>query len=123
MNTKTDAQTGSALDTVKWLVAGLLVAGGMVGFYYFSDILLLLRILSLLAVAGIAIFIVFHTAKGQQTWRFIQDTHLEVRKVVWPSRQETIHTTIIVIVMVLIIALMIWVVDSILFWIVKTVTG
>jgi len=123
MNTKVDVQSDDRLDPVKWLVAVLLLVGAIVGFYYFEETSALLRVVLLLAAVGVAFFVASLTAKGRKGHQFIRDTHLEVRKVVWPSRQETIQTTGIVIVMVLVIALMIWVVDSILFWIVQTLTG
>jgi preprotein translocase subunit SecE len=123
MNTKADAQAGDKLDTVKWLVAGLLVAGGLAVFYFSPEVAVWLKALAVLATTGMAVFVASRTGKGRQAWGFIQDTHIEVRKVVWPSRQETIQTTGIVIAMVLVIALMIWAVDSILFWIVQTLTS
>ena len=123
MNTKVDTQSESRLDPVKWLVAVLLLVGAVVGFYYYEETSPLLRVTLLLAAVGTAFFIASLTAKGRKARQFIRDTHLEVRKVVWPSRQETMQTTGIVIVMVLLIALMIWMVDSILFWIVQTLTS
>lgn len=123
MNTKVDAQSDDRLDPIKWLVAVLLLVGAVAGFYYYQETPALLRVVILLAAAGAAFFVASLTAKGRKARQFIHDTHLEVRKVVWPTRQETIQTTGIVIVMVLIIALMIWMVDSILFWIVQKLTG
>ena len=123
MNTKVDVQSEDRLDPVKWLVTVLLLVGSVVGVYYFEETSALLRVVLLLAAVGAAFFIASLTFKGRRARQFIRDTHLEVRKVVWPSRQETIQTTGIVIVMVLIIALMIWMIDSILFWIVQTLTG
>jgi preprotein translocase subunit SecE len=122
MSSKVDTATGNKLDVVKWLIAGIVLFAGLAGFYYFSETSALLRVVGLLIAVGVAVFAVSSTDKGRQARGFIQDTHLEVRKVVWPSRQETLQTTGIVLVMVLIIALMIWLVDSILFWIVQTLT-
>jgi preprotein translocase subunit SecE len=122
MNTKADAQSDDKLDVVKWLLAAVLLIAGLGGFYYFSDSSTLLRVLGLLSALAVAVGLVFTTMQGRRGWGFIQETQLEVRKVVWPSRQETIRTTGLVIVMVIIIALMIWIIDSILFWIVQTLT-
>jgi preprotein translocase subunit SecE len=123
MNTKVDTQSDERLDPIKWLASVLLLVGAVFGFYYYEETSTLLRVLLLLVATGAALFVASLTVKGRQSRQFIRDTHLEVRKVVWPSRQETVQTTGIVIVMVLIIALMIWMVDSILFWIVQKLTG
>lgn len=122
MSSKVDAAAGNKLDVVKWLIAGILLFAGLAGFYYFSEVSALLRVVGLLVAAGVAVFLVSGTDKGRKAWGFMQDTHLEVRKVVWPSRRETVQTTAIVLVMVLIIAVMIWLIDSLLFWIVQTLT-
>jgi preprotein translocase subunit SecE len=122
MNIKADAQSDDRLDVVKWSLAALMLLLGLGGFYYFSDASTLARVLGLLASFAVAIGLAFKTVQGRRGWGFIQDTHLEVRKVVWPSRQETVRTTGLVIVMVIIIALMIWLIDSLLFWIVQSLT-
>jgi preprotein translocase subunit SecE len=81
------------------------------------------RVISLLAIASLAIWIALATEKGRQTKEFLREAHLEVRRVVWPTRQETVQMTGIVLVMVLIVSLIIWVVDSILMWMVRYFTG
>ena len=110
-------------DFLKWVVAIVLIAVGMVGFYYFSDQSLLARVVGLLALSGIAIFLASTTAKGKESLEFLGEAHTEVRKVVWPTRQETIQTTAIVLGMVLLVAIFIWMLDSALFWIVSSLTG
>lgn len=124
MNAKTEASSAHKLDTVKWLGVFLLLAAGLTFFYYFSEnTSVLLRVVVLLAAAGASVYIALQTAKGQGAWAFAQQSHLEVRKVVWPTRQETLQMTGVVILMVIIVALMIWAIDSILFWLVRMVTG
>jgi len=123
MNAKADSPADNdRLDTVKWLVAAILLGVGIVGFYYFDTVSTVIRVLVLLLIAGGVVFLLYTTQKGRFAWGFIQEAHLEVRKVVWPSRQETLQTTGIVILMVLVVALMIWLIDSLLFWIVQTLT-
>jgi len=117
------AETSYGFDTVKWLSIWALLAVGVFGFYHFADALMIFRVLGLLAIVGVVIGIALTTAKGQSAWGFTQETQIEVRKVVWPSRKETIQTTLIVLVMVLIMAILIWMVDSLLFWIVQTLTN
>ena len=118
----TDAQV-SSLDTVKLAVALLLLAGGVVGFYIFKDQLLLVRVLGLLAVAGIAIAVASQTDKGRSIWGFIGNTRTEVRKVVWPTRQETIQTTMTVLFMVFLLGVFLWLLDMFLFWAIRVLTG
>lgn len=124
MSTKTDATPSSnKLDTLKWLLVLLLLSTGIVGFYYFAEHSLLLRVVSLLGIVGLAIFIALQTEKGRSTKNFLQQTQIEVRKVVWPTRQETVQMTGIVILMVVLVALIIWMLDSLLFWLVRLFTG
>lgn len=123
MSTKTDAAASNKLDFFKWLLVVLLLGVGIVSFYYFAEHSLLLRILGLLLVMGIAILIASTTTKGHSTLKFLRDSHLEVRRVVWPTRQETVQMTGVVFVMVMLVALIIWLVDSILFWLVRWLTG
>lgn len=119
MSTKTTSNTS---DKLKWLSVVLLLSIGIVSFYTL-EYSLLIRVVGLLVIVAIVAVIAFSTTKGQKTKTFIRDTNIEVRKVVWPTRQETIQMTGIVIVMVIILALFIWAVDSLLWWIVQYLTG
>jgi len=123
MSTKTDATTSDKFDTIKWLLVMVLLGTSIVGFYTFAEHSLLLRVVSLLGIVGLAIFIALQTDKGRRTKDFLQQTHIEVRKVVWPTRQETMQMTGIVLIMVLLVALIIWGLDSVLFWLVRLFTG
>ncbi len=123
MNAKTDAAVSNKLDTPKWLFFIILLAGGIFGFYFFEEHSLLLRVISLLAVIGLAVYIASTTEKGRNTLGFVREAQIEVRKVVWPSRQETLQVTAIVIGMVVLVAIMIWLFDSILMWLVGLLTG
>jgi preprotein translocase subunit SecE len=109
------------LDRVKLIVAALLVTGGFVSFYYYHDqVALLYRVLILLAAIGAAIGITVTTALGAQLVAFARGSYIEMRKSVWPSRREATQTTMIVLVMVSIVGLMIFIIDSILQWVIKT---
>jgi preprotein translocase subunit SecE len=123
MNVKTDVPAGDKLDTVKWGTVGLLVAAGIGCFYYFSQRSTLLGVLVMLALFGFAVFTALRTAKGRFAWWFLREAQTEVRKVVWPTRQETIQTTGMIILMVIIVSLLIWMIDSILFWLVQSLTS
>lgn len=122
MTAKTES-VSSAFDIVKLLFAAILVVGGIVAFYYFADQSLLYRVLGLVGILGISLLAVFTTTFGHNIWGFIQDARMEVRKVVWPSKQETLQTTLLVVVMVLIVGLILWLLDMFLFWGVRVLTG
>jgi len=122
MNAKTE-EKGSALDTVKLLLAVIIISVGIVGFYFYEDQVLWVRLLGLLVVIGLALFIAGQTAFGRKTRGFISDAHIEVRKVVWPTRQETMQTTLVIAIAVLITSLFLWGVDSLLFVVVRALTG
>ena len=109
----------STLDIVKLVLAlGLLVAS-IVGFYLFEEASLLYRVLGLLAVAGLGVFVASTTTKGKGLLSFMGAARTEVRKVVWPSRQETMQTTLMVFIIVTILSIFLWFVDMLLGWGVK----
>ena len=122
MNAKTE-EAGSGLDTVKLLVVVALLVAGVYGFYSFAEQPLWVRLAGLLIVVGAAVFVVLQTAVGRTVWQFAVDARTEVRKVVWPSRQETLQTLLIIVIAVLLTALFMWAVDSLLFSIVRLLTG
>lgn len=110
MVTKTE-QPASSIDTVKLVTALLILIGGVVGFYHFEDASQLLRVIGMLVVAGIVFFIVSTTEIGRRGLGFARDSRVEVRKVVWPTRQETLQTTVAVLIMVILVAIMLWLFD------------
>lgn len=122
MNSKVEA-TGSKADTAKLSVALVLVVAGAVAFNYYGDESLLIRVLAMLAVVGVALAIALQTVQGRRTLGFVKDARTEVRKVVWPSRRETVQTSLIVLIMVVIVGILLWVMDSFLLWAVKLLTG
>jgi len=113
--TKTE-HTTSGFDTVKLTTALLGLIAGVVGFYYFEDESQLLRVIGMLAVVAVAFFIVTTTNIGQRSLGFVRDARVEVRKVVWPTRQEATQTTIAVLIMVVLVAIMLWLFDMVLGW-------
>lgn len=117
-------ETGtSALDIIKLVLAVLLVVSGVGGFYYLAEESLLYRVLGLVAIAVVALVLVFTTQIGHKLAVFFKDSRTEVRKVVWPSRQETTQTTILVVVMVFVVGVFLWLLDMFLFWGVRVLTG
>ncbi|WP_462322260.1 preprotein translocase subunit SecE [Halochromatium sp.] len=113
MNARAEAAS-TGLDTAKLAVAVLLLVGGIWAFYFFAGYSVLLRTLGLLVIASGAAALALTSVQGKRLWRFALDSRMEVRKVVWPTRQETIQTTLIVIVMVFILGLILWLFDTIL---------
>nr|CAA6801611.1 MAG: Preprotein translocase subunit SecE (TC 3.A.5.1.1) [uncultured Thiotrichaceae bacterium] len=127
MSTKAEQQTNS-LDTIKLVVALVLLFVGIAGFYYFADwqgepVSLLYRVLGLLAVMGVAAYIALTSASGKRLMSFMQDSRTEVRKMVWPTRVETMQTTLMVFVIVFVLTLFLWLVDMLLGWGVKSLLG
>ena len=115
MVTKTEQST-SAIDTFKLMTAVLVLIAGVVGFYYFEEESQLLRVLGMLGVAVIAFLIAATSDQGRRALGFVKDARVEVRKVVWPTRQETLQTTVAVLFMVILVAIMLWLFDMFLGW-------
>lgn len=122
MNARTEAGA-TGLDTVKLVAAAILLIAGIYGFYHFAAYSTLLRVVGLLAIGGLAAAIALQTDQGRRLWQFAGDARNEVRKVVWPTRQETLQTTLIVIVMVLILGIILWLFDMMLMSILRFLTG
>ncbi|MDE1169311.1 MAG: preprotein translocase subunit SecE [Pseudomonas sp.] len=122
MTPKAEAQD-SRFDLLKWLVVVALVVVGVVGNHHFSASPLLYRVLALLVIAGVAAFVGLQTAKGKSFFILAKEARTEIRKVVWPTRQETTQTTLIVVAVVLVMALLLWGLDSLLGWLVSLIVG
>lgn len=111
------------MDKLKLIISVVLIAAGIAGFYYYADQALLYRVLGLLAVIGVSIAIALTSQVGGETLAFGRNAVLEVRRSVWPTRAETVQTTLIVLVMVILVGLMLWLFDMFLLWAVKLLTG
>ncbi|MCV4111354.1 preprotein translocase subunit SecE [Pseudomonas aeruginosa] len=122
MNAKAEAKE-SRFDLLKWLLVAVLVVVAVVGNQYFSAQSILYRVLGILVLAVIAAFLALQTAKGQAFFSLAKEARVEIRKVVWPSRQETTQTTLIVVAVVLVMALLLWGLDSLLGWLVSMIVG
>ncbi|MDD4915021.1 MAG: preprotein translocase subunit SecE [Methylococcales bacterium] len=106
----------SIIDIVKLVLSPIFVIAGVAAFYYFSDIQLLYRVLVLIAVVSLAIGVCFTTARGRSVWGFMLESRQEFHRVVWPTREETIRTTLLVFAMVVLVAFVLWLLDTFLFW-------
>lgn len=111
------------LDGLKWLLVVALVAAGVVGNSYYSDVAVLYRVLALVAGGAVAAFIAVNTAKGMAFWTLLREAQAEFRRVVWPTRQEVNQTTLIVVAVVIVMALILWALDSFLGWLASLIIG
>ncbi len=99
------------LDLVKWAVVAAIVAGSIYANSYFATESLLFRTLGLLVAAGAAGWIAAQTVRGRSFVNLCLDARVEIRKVVWPTRQETTQTTIVVLIVIFIVAFILWLLD------------
>jgi len=123
MNANTEEQVTSSFDTVKWGVVFLLLAGAVAGNYVYGEASVLIRAVAVVVAVAVAGLIALQTEKGSNALIFAKEARTEVRKVVWPTRQEAVQTTGIVLVVTLLMSLLLWGLDSVLFWLVGLVTG
>ena len=129
MNTQAESSAPVA-DIIKQVFSVILVVAGIAAFYYFStdradfkEVRLLYRVLGLVALISAVLAMVLTTELGRTVWNFALESRQEVRKVVWPTREETMRTTLLVFAMVFIVGLILWLLDMFLFWGVRFLTG
>lgn len=123
MNVKIVERKSSKKDGFLWIIIGLLFLGGLGAYYYFRDVVWSLRVAGGLLLVCAMVAIALQTKVGQHVWKFIKEARTELRKVTWPTRSEVVQTTLIVILMVIIMSLILWGIDSILMWAVSWFTG
>src|SRR6185437_8998331 len=114
---------GGSVDAVKLVVAVLLIIAGIVAFYVLQTQPDWVRWSAVAAGIVLAIVVFGSSGRGRAIWRFILDSRQEMRKVAWPTRQETIQTTLVVFVFVLIVGFFFWALDLFLSWAVRFLTG
>ncbi|MGI9232236.1 MAG: preprotein translocase subunit SecE [Woeseiaceae bacterium] len=124
MVTQTEQSESGVLDTIKLLLSAAALVGGLYAYYYYEpQIAQALRVLMVLAGTAAGIGIAMTSTQGQRLWHFIQGSRVEIRKVVWPTKQETTQTAIAVFVFTLIMSLFFWALDSGLLWLTRTLVG
>jgi preprotein translocase subunit SecE len=104
-------------------LAVLALVAGIGGYYFLGDKALLLRVLVLLGALALATTIALQTETGRTAWGFTKDAQVELRKVVWPNRKETVQVTLVVVAMVVAVSIFMWIVDWALLAAVKALTG
>ncbi|SQI43837.1 Preprotein translocase subunit SecE [Leminorella richardii] len=124
MSANTETQgSGGKLDTVKWIVVAALIVVAIVGNFMYREYSVFLRATAVVVVIGIAFVIAMLTAKGKATLEFARASRIEMRKVIWPTRQEALHTTLIVAAVTVVMSLILWGLDGILVRLVSFITG
>ena len=106
---------------MKWLLVLLVVGGGIYANAEYATTALVYRMLAGIGVLAVAVAL--QTAQGQSAWELAREARVEIRKVVWPTRQETTQTTLIVVGVVLLVGLMLWGMDSGLSWGIQAIIG
>ena len=122
MSAKAETKS-SPFNMLKWSLVVVLVAAAVVGNQYYSDESLLYRVLAMVATGAVAVFVALATTQGVAFATLVKGARIEIRKVVWPTRPETLQTTFIVLAVVLIAALILWGLDSFLGWIASLIIG
>ena len=122
MSTKAELHD-NRFDVPKWVVVALLVFVGVAGDSYFSAEPVLYRAIALVVLGIVAGFVALQTSKGKAFWALLKEARIEIRKVVWPTRPETIQTTLIVVAVVLVLSLIWWGLVTFLVWIISQFIG
>ena len=111
------------MNIVKWCVAMAILIGGVVANLHYSQLDVAYRIAAGILVLAAVFGVLFTTTQGQLTWAFVKTSRAEMRKVVWPTRQETMQTLMVVVAMVAITAVILWGIDAFYMWLVGMITG
>ncbi|SVA84843.1 uncharacterized protein METZ01_LOCUS137697 [marine metagenome] len=123
MNDNVGQEQSSLLDTLKLLGSVLILLVGIVSYYYLIQISILFRVLMVLASVVVSLIIFFQTQRGKTLWEFFQGSRVEIKKVIWPTKQETFQTTLTVFVFVLIMGIFFWLLDFLLLFLTNTITS
>ena len=104
------------------LSIGVLITG-MVLFYYYSDVRLFYRVVGMISVVILSAFIAYQSDFGKLVYSYVTDSRVELKKVTWPTKQETTQTTLGVIFVVIIVGILLWLFDMLLGWAIGTLYG
>ncbi|MDP3333119.1 MAG: preprotein translocase subunit SecE [Methylococcaceae bacterium] len=113
----------SVSDLTKQIFSVVFLVLGVFGFYYFANVLLVYRVIALLVVAVGVLFLLSTTEAGKKLLSFISESKVELNRVIWPTREETTRTTMLVFAMVFVVGFLLWLLDTFLFWGVRLLTG
>ena len=107
-------QSVTVLDTAKLAAGAVILAGGIAAFYLLPDLPIWLRWIIVLAALVLGMLVGLQSAPGKTFWGFVQASRTELRKVVWPTASETRQVTLVVFVMIIVLSLFFWALDSLL---------
>ena len=116
-------ESATAVDVAKLAAGVAILAGGIAAFYLLGDLPIWLRWIIVLAALVAGAFVALQSQQGKTFSAFVQSSRIELRKVVWPNRQETMQVTIVVFVMIIVLGLFFWGVDSLLGFVTRWLTG
>ena len=122
METKVEEQP-TIVDTAKLSLAVVIVLAGLVVYYYFGDVSTLLRTVGVLLALALGAVVALTSLQGRTLWKFVQGARVELSKVVWPTKDETIQTTLVVLVVAVIGGVIFFALDFFLGWVVTRITG
>jgi len=123
MNEQVEKAGVGLVDALKLVLAAAALVGGVVAYYWFGDQPTVLRVLAVLGGLAAGAVLLYWSQPGRELWEYVQASRVELRKMVWPTRQETWRTTLVVFVFVLALGVFFWLVDMMLAWGAKQVTG
>ena len=116
-------QSATALDAAKLAAGVAIVAAGVAGFYLLAEQPIWLRWILVLAALAAGTLVSLQSYQGKTFWAFVQSSRIELRKVVWPNRQETMQVTIVVFAMIIVLGLFFWGLDSLLGFLTRWLAG
>jgi preprotein translocase subunit SecE len=112
MNSKVENSRSAFADTLLLLVSIIMLLGGIAAYYYYQDLAITpVRVVALIAVTLLASWVAAQSQKGAMFFRFLKEADIERRKVVWPTHQEVVQTSLMVVIVVIIISLFLASVD------------
>jgi preprotein translocase subunit SecE len=116
-------ESGSRLDGLKWVIVVAITVGAAWGNVQYAAQPVLVRGAALLVVAVLACVIALQTTQGGAFLELARAARVEIRKVVWPTREEATQTTLVVVAVVLVMALLLWGLDTLLGWLASLLIG
>lgn len=117
MSTNTEQTGHGATDKFRLALSIALIIGGLAAYYYFTRASGAWRVVGVFASLAAAVAVSYTSSFGRFVREFVAESHFELRKVVWPTRQETTQTTLVIFVVVAIVSLLLFLFDSILVWV------
>ncbi len=120
--TEKNIETTKSSTSYLILSIGVLITG-MILFYYYSDVRLFYRVLGMISVVIFSAFIAYQSDFGKLVYSYVTDSKVELKKVTWPTKQETTQTTLGVIFVVIVVGILLWLFDMLLGWAIGTLYG